>query len=120
MQEYLQTIKKTVEQIVPKTGVSCDYSNQINGIVSFYKLDLNFLKNILREKPYHMKRYEEVYKDCGNIITEKNRNRIKRLDELAEQMNEILKNPDSINEISFVKTCNEIYFQIYGDDIIKV
>ncbi|MFA6355420.1 MAG: hypothetical protein WCW65_03275 [Candidatus Paceibacterota bacterium] len=67
-----------------------------------------------------MEKYEEVYEGYENVVNDKNRDSIKRLDELAIQMNEILKDSNDINEDAFRKTCNEIYSLIYGDESIKI
>jgi len=108
--------RREVPQISPETGVSNDYSNQFNGLVSaFLAKGMDFVKKLLKSIPFHMQKYEEVYSEYKNIINDKNRDKIKRLDELAIAMNEILKDPDSINEADFRKTCNELNLLIYGD-----
>ena len=121
MIENLNQIKKEVPQIHFKTGVSQDYVNQINGVVTAFKnRGIDFVKILLKQVPFHMEKYEEVYLGYQNIVNDKNRDSIKKLDELAIQMNEILKDPNFIDEDILRKTCNEIYSLIYGDESIKI
>jgi len=121
MEEYSKIESKEVPQIHSKTGVSQDYNNQLNGLVTFFKgRGIDFVKNMLKKNPFHMEKYEEVYSKYKNVVNDKNRESIKKLDELTIQMNKILKDPDSINEDAFCKTCNEIYFLIYGDRSVEI
>lgn len=55
-----------------------------------------------------------------NLVNDKNKESIERLNNLVDQMNEIFKNPDSINEDNFRKTINEMFFLVYGNDHIKI
>ncbi|MFA6325449.1 MAG: hypothetical protein WCX46_04455 [Candidatus Paceibacterota bacterium] len=113
--------KEEVPQIHSKTGISQDYANQINGAVSsFNRKGLSLLKDKLKERPFHIKKYEEAFSEYKNIVNEKNREGIQKLNELSLRMNDILKDPDSINEDSFRDTCNEIYSIIYGDRSIEI
>lgn len=115
MEGYFKSESKEVPQINSETGISQDYSNQLNAIVTFLKSrGMDFLKNILKDNPFHMKKYEEFYFEYKNVVNDKNRESVKKLDELVVQMNEILKDPDLINEDSFLEKCNEFYFLIYG------
>jgi len=117
MEEYsnIESNKK-VPQLNPKTGVSMDYSNQFNPLVSGFSIrGISFVKEMLKEIPFHMKKYEEVYSGYKNIVNNKNKDSIKRLDELSVHMNDIFKDLDSVNEEDFRKTCNELNFLIYGD-----
>lgn len=107
-----------VPQINSETGVSQDYANQFNGIVNFYQRGdngIDLIKTKLKIHPFHMYKYEEAYIGYKNIINDKNRDSIKRIDELADQMNNILKDPDSIDENKFKETCNELYLLIFNN-----
>lgn len=121
MEEYSKIEGKEVPSIHSKTGVSQDYCNQINGVAGLFKnKGIDSVKDRLKKSPIYVKKYEEAYFGCKNVVNDKNRKSIKRLDELAVQMNEILKDIDSINEDAFRKICNEMYFLIYGDRSIKI
>jgi hypothetical protein len=117
--------KKEVPQINDETGISSDYCNQFNAIVTFYRFrginGQNGVRDIIKDHPFHMKKYAEVYSDCINVVNAKNSKSVERLNELADKMNDILKDPDLIDEDAFLKTINELYLLIYGneDRIIK-
>ena len=116
---------REVPQLSPKTGISQDYWNQINSVVSFYQMKrggVDRVKEFLieREAPFEMKRYEDVYSGYDNVVNDKNREGLKRLDELAVLMNEILKDPNNINDEILRKTCNEVRFLIYGENDIEI
>lgn len=108
---------KEVPQIHPLTGVSQDYANQFNGLVGLLNNSgIDELKNFLHENPYRMEKYEKVYSGYKNVLNIKNRLAIERLNELSEYMNIMFSLPDSIQEEDFRKTCNELFYLIYGDN----
>jgi len=125
MDKYFKIEKREVPQLCEKTGISQDYWNQINALVSHYKMTRGgaervkeFLIN--RKSPFYIERYEDVYLGYDNVINDKNRESVKRLNELALLMNNILKDPSSINENILIKACNEIRFLIYGKNDIEI
>ena len=122
MNEYLKIEKREVPQLSVDTGISQDYWNQINGVVTLLKSSrgLDAVKKIFMEITFNMKRYEDVYSGCNNVVNDQNRESVKRLDELAILMNDILKNPSNIDEDILRKTCTEIHLLIYADESFKI
>jgi hypothetical protein len=125
MDKHFKNEKKEVPQIHTKTGVSQDYWNMINSIVSHYKMKRGGVERvkeflIKRGTPFEMKKYEDLYSGYNNIVNDKNRESIKRLDELVVLINETLKDPNNINDEILRKTCNEIHFLIYGDNDVEI
>lgn len=91
--------------------------------VTYYmNLGIDGLRKYVLEKGslFHLKKYEEIYSMYPNIINDKNKESIKRLNELAIKLEDMLKDENPINEDSFRDTCNEMYFLIHGDDHIKI
>jgi hypothetical protein len=108
---------KEVPQIRLETGLSMDYTNQYTGLVGAYSArGMGLVKDLLKAVPFHMQKYEEAYAGYKNIINDKNKDKITRLGELADKMNEIVKDPETVNEEDFRKTCNELNLLIYGDN----
>jgi hypothetical protein len=113
MQEQL---KLEIPGIDLQTGVSKDYSNEISS------LRVNFLEGrkdiIIQEiKKHRIRKYEEVYplSRFNNVITEKNKNAINRLNQLADQMNTLLQDKgEAFDENEFASLCNEMWSLIYG------
>jgi pyridoxine 5'-phosphate synthase PdxJ len=116
MQESFKDHGKEVPGMNPKTALSMDYCNQFNGLVSLFSdSGIEEVKSTLKSISLHVEQYEKVYAGCKDVVNDKNRDKVRRLDELANKMNQILKDPNSINEEDFRKTCNELNFLIYGD-----
>lgn len=123
MQENYNNKIKEVPQLNLKTGISMDYFNEINfifGALTSSSLGLNFIKKILKENPIYLKKYEEVYLGYKNVVNDKNREGVKRLNELVCEINEILKNLEPENETELRKKCNEFYFLIFGNNDKKI
>ena len=125
MDKNFKIEKREVPQIYAKTGISQDYWNMINSIVSHYKMTRGGIERVKeflieRGKPFEMKKYEDVYSGYDNVVNDKNREGVKRLDELAVLMNETLKDPNNINDEILRKTCNEIRFLIYGEHDVEI
>lgn len=123
MKESLESEKKEVPQLNPKTGVSMDYFNEINAIFGSLlssSLGLKFIEKMSKENSIYLKKYEEVYSEYSDVITDKNRKSIKRLDDLVGEINEILKNLKPENEAELREKCNEFYFLIYRNNDKKV
>lgn len=121
MENYIEQGKE-VPQLNPTTEVSEDYSSQYTALVGGYHAGgMDIVKYILEEsskvgQPFHMKKYEEVYAGYKNIVNDKNRDRVKKLDELADHMNDLLKDVGNIDEANLRKTCNELNVLVYGDN----
>jgi len=106
--------KCSMPQINSETGVSADYFNE------FTTLRLSFLdgdkeKIIKTIKKWPIKKYQEVYpvNSFCNVITEKNKDAVNRLNQLAEKMNQFAKD-EIFNDAEFVSIYNEILKLIYG------
>lgn len=84
--------KSQVPQITPNTGVSGDYSNELmmllNVVESYKKSGKDIFYKI---KP--LKKYEERYPSdkYQNIITDQNRVTVKKIDDLTDKINNMLK-----------------------------
>jgi hypothetical protein len=90
-------------------------------LVTFY--DFGGLPSVVKtieKRPFVMKKYEERYAKYGNIINDKNRESVKELDMLVDKLNDILKDPSSIDEESFRENINRMCFLIYGNDQVKI
>jgi len=121
MTEKFNEIKKEIPQINKETGISFDYINELANLISIYNFGgISSLIKTITKRPFGMKKYEEVYTNYQNIINNQNRESIKELNMLAGLLNEILKDPNSINEDSFRKTINRICFLVYGDNHISI
>jgi len=119
--------KEPVPQINSKTGLSMDYGNQYHFLGIAFRLyngGIQAVKDWLKHTgtylqnpapPFYMKYYEDVYKDYSNIITDKNRESVKKLNEFADRMNEITRNPDTLNEEDFREVYDALDALIYGD-----
>ncbi len=113
-------------QINSKTGVSMDYGNQFHFLGAAFRAfgGIQAVRDYLghtgqysdsKASSFHMRKYEEVYNEYKNVITDKNREAIKRINELADHMNEITKNFETISEEDFRKTYDELDALIYAD-----
>lgn len=122
MEDFGKIKSKEILSINPNTGLSRDYYSSLAGLVGFFDMGgIDSVKDMVKKYPFHMKKYEELYSGYTNLVVDdKNRESIKKLDELSVRMNEILKDPNSIDEDAFRKTCNEIFFLINGDDSLKI
>jgi len=119
--EFMEDEVNEKGEIITETGISHDYANKVNALFCFYKeYGLDGLKEYVKENPVHIEKYEEVYSGNVNLINDKNREGLKNLSEQVDQINEILKNPDSIDENVFKKTLDQIYYLIYGDRHIEI
>lgn len=106
--------KYSMPQVSSLTGVSHDYSNEITTLrISF--LEGYKEKIIKRIKDQPVKKYQERYPENLNsdVITEKNREAINRLNELADKLNQIGLEKD-FDDKQFVSVYNEMITLIYG------
>ena len=105
-----------VPQIVPETGVSADYWNEYMGIQALIEGEgFPALAESFREYP--VKRYQERYPadKYEEVVTEQNRERVSRLDELASLANEKFTNESRFTESDYERLINEVRNLIYGD-----
>ena len=104
-------------QINHETGLAMDYGNE------FFRLRLVYLfgggvqglKDSIKKLPFKMEKYEEVYKG-KYVITDKNKDSVKKLNELTDCMNNIIGNIEcSFDEKAFRQTYNGLVHLIYGN-----
>jgi hypothetical protein len=102
-------------QICEATGVSRDYWNEYFHRPIYSMRDFSFEANLrsLQESP--VKRYTERYSDevYSNVITFKNRERVARLDEIADEVN-IIATPETFSIDTFRDLICEVYKLIIG------
>ena len=112
--------------LVPETGVSNDYCNEINFIYSAFKEPLpnrkpiDVVKFIFKKNNSKIKKYEERFSEYKDVLNDKNKETVKKLDELASHINEMIKDLNNLNEDELIKMCNEIYFLVYGNRDIQI
>jgi len=103
-----------VPQIVEETGVSADYWNEYYSKVMVYDLNRNTDEVAAAFEEFPVRKYAERFIAYGSdLMTEKNEDRITRLDELADIVNINLSNPSTFSESEFKDTINEVYALIY-------
>jgi len=90
-----------------------DYGNEYHFLGAGYRMGgIEVIKNVLKKKPFHMKKYEQVY---SSVITESNKDKVFKINQLAEKMNKILSNSEDVNEADFKQTYNELDFLLRGE-----
>lgn len=92
--------KREIPQLILETGLSADYGNEFIILVNL-KLGFLSLEEIaekIRKDP--IKKYSERYsiEEYDNLITDQNRDRIKRLDEIVDVINSFAINQASISK----------------------
>lgn len=113
--------KQEVPQINPKNGISKDFVNQFAFLISLYDFGgLSRVVNQIKDRPFKARRYADVYANFRDVVNDKNRESVSRLDELMANLEEILQDHDNINEDAFRKTINEAYFTIYGNNEVEI
>lgn len=113
--------KPEVPQINPKNGISKDFINQFAFLITLY--DFKGLPQIaehLKNRPFKAKKYAEVYEKFHEAVNDGNREIVAKLDEAMIRLEEILQNPNNIDEEAFRQTINEAYFLVYGDKDIQI
>lgn len=114
--------KQEVPQINPKNGISKDFVNQFAFLITLYDFGglsriVNHLKN---NREFKARKYADVYANYRDVINDQNRESVAKLDELMANLEEILRDPDNINEEEFRKTVNQAYFTVYGDNEVEI
>ncbi len=89
-----QKIKQPISQLVPETGVSNDYLNEISALSSYLGFDNGLVKVkqnleiVLKPVKGYAERYPES--EYLDVITPANEERIKAIDACAERINVLL------------------------------
>lgn len=116
-----EALKPEVPQINPKNGISKDFVNQFAFLMTLYGFKgLPQIAEHLKNRPFKAKKYAEVYKSFNGAVNDKNRETVAKLDETMLRLEEILQDPDNINEETFRQTVNEAYFIVYGDRDVQI
>ena len=91
----------------PETGVSSNYWNEWNIPPT-------------ADKKWIIKRYSKGLQPYGNrqndVITEKNKQRVEKINLLVDEMNAKIKNPESCSEEELKVIINEVRNLIFGDN----
>lgn len=104
-------------QINPETGISLDYMSRFHPIISWYNFGgLSTLKNQALKKPFRAEKYSDLYSQYKEAVNESNKDRVAALDALADRINEILSNPDNIDEDLLEEAIEELSYLIYNDN----
>lgn len=104
-----------------KSYISNDYANEYHPLGMIFRMSgFNNLKNELKNnvylKNFHLKTYEEKAEIMGYPpISDKIKGKVARINELANQMNQIITDPDEMNENAFRQIYDELDFIIYED-----
>lgn len=106
---------KRMPQILSQTGISADYYNEVMGVaMSIETCDRSWFTEELRKKP--LKRYEERYstQEFTEVVTDKNRGSVKRLDEIVDALNKSLAAADRFTDQQMLDYVNELQMLIIG------
>ena len=105
-----------VPQIAEETGISQDYFNEYNTkTLVLYTGGVDSVADFFRKYP--IKKYEERFPSTEffNVVNDKNRARVQRLDEIAQMVNTGFIDPTNFTEAEFKSTINEVLKLIRGD-----
>ena len=113
--------KQEVPQINPKNGISKDFVNQFAFLMTLYGFKgLPQIAEHLKNRPFKAKKYAEVYANFREPVNAHNFAAVEKIDDLMVSLEEILRDPNNIDEESFRQTINEAYFLVYGDKDIQI
>jgi len=113
--------KPEVPQVNSEYGISKDFVNQFAYLISLYDFgQLPVVISHLKDRPFKAKKYADVYANFQNVVNDKNREAVARLDSLMTHLEDILRDPDNINEDDFRQTVNDAYFMVYGNNAVKI
>ncbi len=110
----LENFKKNelseVPQMNHKSGLSNDYRNEYAAFKTIFDIGgIREFKEFLGDDELHIKKYEERFSPTiYNTITDKNKESVKKINELAEKMNNIIQNPEGFSDDDFLKIYNEL------------
>ncbi|MDO8664245.1 MAG: hypothetical protein Q7K44_01690 [Candidatus Liptonbacteria bacterium] len=107
-----------IPQLNTSTGLSMDYRNEYTFLIGYLSLGMDEVRNALREMKYTMKRYEErfppeTYKD---VVSERNKDAVKRINELADYLNTKFQAPESLSEEELLSKYKELEMLIGGSN----
>lgn len=108
-----------VPQINQDTGISADYWNEYFAKRCSFSFEPNSCEAVAEEiRKYPIKKYEERFpvNEFEEVINDKNRSRIKRLDELANVINSKFTNASNFTENEFKQLINEVFRLIWNKD----
>ena len=108
-----------VPQINEDTGISSDYWNEYFTKRCSFSFKSNSCEAVAEEiRKYPIKKYEERFsqKEYENVITDKNKFRVKRLDELANLVNSKFTNTSNFTEYEFKQLINEVFRLIWNKE----
>lgn len=112
-----EAVKAEMPQMNERTGVSKDFINQFSYLITLYGYKgIPMIQEHLRKRPFRARKYTDVYANFDNVITDKNRETVARLDELMLSLESILQDPEAIDEEAFKAAINEAYSLVYGDN----
>jgi len=96
------------DEICKETGINMEYKNQYNGKVCGFQLGgrETVVKSITIAP---ISKYSEMFP-----LTEENRERALKLDEIAKQTNKTWTDADNFTDSDFIRTVNEVYELILG------
>ncbi len=115
--------------IVGETGVSAEYANEYNGKITFLSigdqdaetvgLPSDFVNRVAALfTRYPVKKYRERFPltEFEDVVNNKNREAVSRLDEIAEEANTRFIDPSEFTEDDFKRKINEVYTLVYGEN----
>jgi len=107
-------MKEKIPQLCKVTGVSCDYINTWCASYCIWR-DTKRMKEVLREIP--IKKYAAWFPsgEYEEVITEKNKVRVKRLDKLVDIIN-LRAQEDTLSLRDFKRIINLVCRLIYGSE----
>lgn len=120
MENELRDIEiKLIQRGLLDTGsklIDRDFGNMFLGIgMSYRGYGIEFVKEMFKKGNSAIPRYEEKY-----IVNEENKNIVMQINDLANKMNEMVNNPDSIDEDEFIKTYNSLHKIVSGESGLLV
>lgn len=101
-----------------------DYGNEYHVLGATFRMggfnavkDLLSKSGIYKNQPdFYMQKYEDRAKIYGYPLSDKNKDKRDRINELADQMNILAKNPKEIDEDNFRKIYDELDSIIYREN----
>lgn len=99
-----------------ETGVSHDYMNEYAPVAGFFDLGgIPELVKTLKRSP--VKKYAERFSPdvYDQVVNNQNRERVARLDEIAEEVNTRYIDPNNFTEEEFKRTINEVMCLVYSE-----
>jgi len=108
-----------VPQINEETGISADYWNEYFTKRCSFSFESNPCEAVAKQTNiYPIKKYEERFPilKFEDVITDKNRNRVKRLDELADLVNSKFTDASQFTEDDFKQLINEVFHLIWNKE----